>query len=554
MKTRKICFLGLVLLWQIVMLAADPPDWAWAVNPNVGGSTSYAEGMDAVADAAGNVYVTGFIHGTATFGSTTLAGNDAFVAKLDPAGNWLWAKQNTGGGSYVTDTGTGIALDGSGNVYITGFFTLTITFTTGISLASTGGVDVFVAKLDNAGNWLWARKAGGTYSDVNDGDRGYDIALDGSGNILVSGYCRGGAVFGTNTVTGYGIIDAFVAKMDPSGNWLWVRNGGGNNYDYSFGVDTDAAGNVYYTGRFSGTATFGPYTYTMYDTSGGSDIFAAKLDGEGNWLWAERFGGTNSDYGRTVAVDGGGNVYLSGYYGGTAAFGAYSITSAGGLDVYLAKLDSSGTPLWVRSAGGSQREFGFGIALDNLGAVYLAGAFQQTAYFGPFTLTQGDNEDEIFVAKVDSAGNWIWALRAGGIDDDTGNGVCADGSGNVYVTGSIQGPASFGTIELTTTGLYDIFVAKIGSGGETGIPVPPEDLALTISGEDVLLDWSDVTVDTAGNPVTVDHYLVYYCATGPEGPFTVFGIDGSITLSEWTHTGAAVLSPGFYYVTAVKED
>ena len=129
-----------------------------------------------------------------------------------------------------------------------------------------------------------------------------------------------------------------------------------------------------------------------------------------------------------------------------------------------------------------------------------------------------------------------------------------DGADSACVTGSFQNTTAFGSQLLVSNGDIDIFVAKLGAPTGGGTPKAPQNLVITTDGTDIFLDWDEVTEDLDGNPVNVDYYLVYYCATCPEGPFTVFGEDGSITQSQWTHSGAASQSPGFYYVKAVVAD
>ncbi|MDI9529231.1 MAG: hypothetical protein QM233_04790 [Candidatus Cloacimonadota bacterium] len=137
---------------------------------------------------------------------------------------------------------------------------------------------------------------------------------------------------------------------------------------------------------------------------------------------------------------------------------------------------------------------------------------------------------------------------------ERGRSIATDSQGNQYVTGEFSGSATFGIHTLTVSGEFDVFVAKLGAPTGGGTPKAPQNLSITTNGTHIFLDWDDVTEDINDNPLSVDHYLVYYCATCPPGPFTVFGEDGSITQSQWTHSGAASLSPGFYYVEAVVAD
>jgi hypothetical protein len=376
-------------------------------------------------------------------------------AQLNP---WLWAKK---AGGTSDDHGQGIGVDASGNSYITGYFQGTATFGS-TNLTSNGGYDIFVAKLDSSGNWLWAKNAGGTGSDEC-----YGIAVDDSGNSYVTGCFQGSAIFGSTTLTSNGSYDIFIAKLDSSGNWLWAKNAGGPNYDSGCGIAFDTSGNSYVTGTFYSSADFGSTTLTSY---GDYDIFIAKLDSSGNWFWAKNAGGTNVDIGYGIAVDTSGNSYVIGYFeSGIVIFGPTTyLISSGYSDLFIAKLDSSGYCLWAQKAGGTSDDYGYGIVVDASGNSYVTGDFYSaTATFGSTTLTNTSSGYycDIFIAKLNSSGNWLWAKNAGGTGSDRGLGIAVDASGNSYVTGGFEGTATFGSNTLISNGYYDIFIAKLDSSG-----------------------------------------------------------------------------------------
>ncbi len=398
--------------------------------------------------------------------------------------DFVWAQQMGGTG---VDQGLGVAVDGSGNVYTTGFFKGTADFdpSAGVfNLTSTGFDDIFVSKLDNAGNFVWARQMGGA-----DFDQGLGVAVDDSGNVYTTGRFRGTADFdpsaGVFNLTSAEFLDIFVSKLDSAGNFVWARQMGGTDLDLGAGVAVDGSGNVYTTGFFKGTADFDPGTRVFNLTSAGSfDIFVSKLDSAGNFVWARQMGGTSVDLGSGVAVDGSGNVYTTGRFRGTADFdpsaGVFNLTSASFDDIFVSnfddifvsKLDSAGNFVWARQMGGTGVDEGYGVAVDGSGNVYTTGYFRGTADFAPgtgvFNLTSAGSFD-IFVSKLDSAGNFVWARQMGGTSVDLGSGVAVDGSGNVYTTGRFRGNVDFdpGTnvSKLTSTGFDDIFVSKLDSAG-----------------------------------------------------------------------------------------
>jgi hypothetical protein len=453
MKSRKGFIICVSLLTALIGLAAQTPEWQWAARA---GESSFDEGWCIAVDAQCNQYITGFFDGIADFGPYTLTSTgsaDIFTAKLDSTGNFLWAVRAGGTGD---DLGTSIALDGLGNAYLTGHFQGTATFGP-YTLTSVNSADIFVAKLSPSGNFLWALRAGGTGYETGTG-----IAVDGAGNALLTGFFLGTVSFGSYTMTSAGDYDIFTAKLNPAGNWLWAVSAGGTRRDDSYDIEVDTQGNQYITGIFEDTASFGPYTL---DSAGGWDIYVAKLDPAGNFLWAYRAGGTDPDYGRDIAVDGVGNAWLTGGFQDMASFGPYTLNSANEMDIFVAKLDPTGNFLWAVRAGGTFNtgsDVGIDIVVDAEGNTCLTGYFHGTASFGSYTLTSAGNND-IFAAKLDPAGNWLWAVRAGGISFDCGDGIAVDGAGNAYLTGYFSATADFGPYTLTSAGNRDIFTAKLGS-------------------------------------------------------------------------------------------
>ncbi len=190
---------------------------------------------------------------------------------------------------------------------------------------------IAVCAFAQAPEWQLATQAGGTGYDYGNG-----IALDYAENSYVTGYFFGAAIFGSCSLTSSGGSDIFVAKMDADGTWQWAAQAGGNDYDHGEAITIDDAGNCYVTGYFEGTATFGSYSLT---SSGSYDIFVAKMDASGNWLWVNQAGGVSKDEGYGITIDDAANTYVTGYFYGTATFGLYSLTSSGSADIFVAKLN-----------------------------------------------------------------------------------------------------------------------------------------------------------------------------------------------------------------------
>ena len=194
---------------------------------------------------------------------------------------------------------------------------------------------------------------------------------------------------------------------------------------------------------------------------GRTTISTTVSDGVPTVSWAKSIGGTGSDYGRGIATDSSGNVYVIGKYSGSFTIGSTTLTSAGSNDVFVAKYDTSGTAQWARSIGGTGSDTGYGIATDSAGNVYVTGIYSGTATFAPGTTLTSAGYNDAFVTKYDTSGTVQWAESIGGTNTDSGYGIATDSGGNVYVTGSYQGTATFASgTTLTSAGSNDAFVAK----------------------------------------------------------------------------------------------
>jgi PKD repeat protein len=396
----------------------------------------------------------------------------SLMAQSSPT--WQWAAN---GGGSTDDFCYSISRDSAGNCYATGTFTGTIALGPTV-LVSAGAEDVCVAKTDPNGNVLWIAQAGGINSDS-----GFGIATDALGNSYVTGYYQGSISFGSLVLNAVGSNDVFVAKIDPSGTWLWAESAGGSGNDKAMGIVLGPGGVSYITGSFSGTASFGNTDLT---TSGGTDVFIASVTSDGDITGAVKAGGPINDTANAIAIDAGGNCYITGSYTMSATFGGYDIAAAGSLDdIFVAKLSSAGVWQWAETAGGTSLDIGKSISVDNEGACFVTGNFNGSATFGSQVLNSGGGTD-FFVARLGSgSGDWAWAIRGGGTLSDSGNGIAADGSGNCIVTGFFQDTVDFGTTFLSSSGARDVFVGKVSWGGSWQWAVrgggPDDDLGVAIN-------------------------------------------------------------------------
>jgi hypothetical protein len=385
---------------------------AWAKQIGGGDGNDYALGM-AVDQTTGDVYVTGWFHGAVDFDPGTDSfivnspGVDAvYVLKLDAAGEFVWVKTLTDGvGSY----GYALAFDQSGNIYVVGEFDGTIDFDPGAGIqtaTATANSDAFILKLDANGNYLMDIEFGGTgYDEI------FGIAVDGSGYIYVTGGFDGtidldpGAGTTSYIADGY---DIFISKFEAAGNLVWGQHMGGAGDEMAKGIGVDGSGNVYTTGKFTGTVDFDPGTGgTSYTATGFSDAFLTRQDAGGNLIWATKIGGPGLDEGTALemAVDGG--IVWTGGFQDTIDIeigsGVTNLYNAEGTDILVAKFNPNITLAWAKSMGGNGTDWGYAVALDANENVYLTGQFTQDCDFDPnagTAILSSLGENDIYVMKL----------------------------------------------------------------------------------------------------------------------------------------------------------
>ena len=361
-------------------------------------------------------------------------------------------------GGTKSDFGYEVALDGKGNAYLVGTFEGTLKLGTQ-TLTSAGKFDPLVVKLDPAGKVLWALSGGGPSTDV-----GKSIALDGAGNVYVGGWFDKSMTLGTFKLTAKGHDDPFVARISPAGKVQWAESGGSSGGDGLSDLSTDSKGNTTITGIYNTTASFGMHQVT---SKGKMEIYAARLDPTGKFVWAASAGGTGKDGGNAVALDSAGNAYITGFTGSTATFGTHKLVAGGSWRFFVARLSTTGKFSWVVSSGGPNMTIGTGIAVDSKGHVLVHGTFNTKATIGTTVLHSGGAQDT-FVAKADGAtGKWQWAVAAGGPSPDSSAGIALDAADNAYITGSFVYQMGFTkSLVFTSKGKGDVYLARLSPAGK----------------------------------------------------------------------------------------
>jgi hypothetical protein len=455
------------------------------------------EGYSIALDASGNVYTTGYFDSIMDFdpgpGTYTLesnGGNEIYISKLNSSGGFVWARAF--GGLNGGGTGSSIKVDHMGNIILTGWFGGAVDFDPGVNNFTINAfyIDMFVLKLDNSGNFIWAKNMGG--SNITQAS---SLAIDPLNNLLLTGHFNGTTDFdpGPNTynlteanTNGHG--DSFIMKLDSLGNFKWADRFGINEINMSNCIATDNKGNVYTSGYYRGQLDFDPGvgTYILSSPSH-ANSYVLKLDGNGQFRWAKQFGdSTVESYGNGIVVDYNSNVYTTGYFYGTKDFdpgaGTYTLTSPSNYDMYISKLDSLGNFVWAKNTSASSYAMGLSIGLDNFNNLYAIGKYAGSSDIdsGPGTFMFSNIQPGslpipgIFFLKVGFSGQIKSALVVGPGMGEEGRSVAVDPAGNVHATGYF--PGSNGLIDfdmgpathtLNTTDRNNNFIIKLKPMGNT---------------------------------------------------------------------------------------
>ncbi len=496
---------------------------------------------------------------------------------------FIWASS---AGGILNSSGRNAVIDNYGNIYITGCFE-GISYFGGIELASEGKFDIYIAKLDNSGQFIWAKKAGGA-----ENDRGTGIFADYYGNIFITGYYESTASFGTLQLISEGCSDIFIARLNQNGDFIWAKSAGGPQVDHAYGISADSSGNIFITGYFEGNADFGDtclvssgmsdifisgldlsggflwskkaggllddfgigissgndnsiyiighfsgicgFDGTQLSSAGGFDIFMAGIDKNGNFIWSERAGGPGNDYGISISSDDDSYICSTGYFSGTAVFGADTLVSNGGFDIFAARLDPEGSFIWARQAGGISYDRGYAIASNSSGSSYISGFFRDTASFGKSILSSSGSSD-IFIAKIDKLGNFLWAQKAGGTLDESVYGICIDNNGNSFISGYFYGTALFGEFELISQGGHDSCIASLT---DPSFFVEIESFSANGSGTEATIAW-----ETCLEP-DVQGFWLYRLIGKKVSPFVSYA---PVLLNQTMIPGQGTASGGYSY-------
>ncbi|MBI1289129.1 MAG: T9SS type A sorting domain-containing protein [Flavobacteriales bacterium] len=490
MTTR--CLLVSIWLLTTVSTIAQTPVLSWAEQLSNENGNIFI--LSSTTDALGNLYLTGAITGTVdldpgpnTSPFTDSGFGDMFISKIDSAGNFAWAGR-IGRDSY--DQGSSIVTDGSGNVYVTGFFSMDSTdFDPGNGTAyllnTSGGALTFILKLNADGQFIWAKEFGPSNNSPS------SLTLDASSNLLITGVFGGTVDFdpssNSSVITG-GSDDIYITKLDTSGGFVWAeRIDVTTTSTRSYSIATDADDNIYLTGLLLGTVDFDPGSgleeLTAPSIFGGQ--FILKLNPSGSFEWAKVINGSIQQTGgdRAIQVDDAGSCYTIGWFNNTVDFdpnaGVHELenTLTAGGATYLLKLDALGNFVWVDQFGdpgnGNYRD----MELYTEGNIYVAGSIITSGDFNPNIGTDSLSvvDGNVFIVKYSGDGALQWALNFSNDSSSTTQGISmnVDPMGNVLSSGYFQGTGDFdpgqAIFNLTAGTIEDIFLQRLDHNTISGI-------------------------------------------------------------------------------------
>jgi hypothetical protein len=522
--TQFIIFIGLftvsiLFLGRPIPTVSTPPEnttstasvaFGWAKT--WGGSSNDAS-HNAAVDVWGNTYVIGEFKGTVDFdpqggnpNATFTSHNgtiDAYLSKFDRYGNFQWAKTWGGGplggsGSDGRDAANGIAVDGVGNVYVSGPFQYTVDFNPDPTITETFTSNavtknnIYLSKFSPEGTFQWVRTWGPTDVAWAGGAESYSLAVDDTNHIYVVGDFSGDLTnfnpwdpehpdWHTNyqPVSGPILFDAFISKFDSDGNYIWAKTWGGEGYDDGPGIALDNLGNIYVAGMYASTEiNFDPAggdggaNHPAQDSGIIVDVFLSKFGSDGDFQWVKTWGGQGmDDVGASVIVDRTGNVYIGGRFGSVNCdfnpWGQPDLHSSNGsLDAFVSKFDANGTFQWARTWGGTGGDATGSLVVDSSNNVYSAGNFEGTVNFNP----SGNNNytsngvDDIFFTTFDTNGIYRWTLTWGGSGEDLAYRLFRDTAGSYFIVGSFSDTVDFnpgdGVDNHTSQGGKDAILSK----------------------------------------------------------------------------------------------
>lgn len=551
------------LLFSYLMFPQDPT-FLWVKS--IGGTIT-ENGIHSATDVSENLYLTGSFEGTVDFDPgigihklTAVGNKDIFIMKLDPNGNFIWAKSIGGSGEEV---GNYVTIDKFGDVYVTGSFEGCIDFDPAernYPLYSSGNSDIFLQKLNPDGNLMWAVNMGGASEDF-----GIVVKTDDDANIYLLQAFSDKADLnpgkGMELFSSHGNLDISIEKLNSRGEMIWVKAYGGGGFDKGNDMVLDGTGNIYVTGSYQGEMDFDPGAGFVNRVSNGySDVFMQKFRNDGSHAWVRCMGGIKgNDSGSSLKLDDQGNIYSVGYFEAEMTYSKSSETlpelpqllvSAGGIDAYVQKLNENGYIEWIKAIGGKFNDFGKEIYPDTYGNILVVGEFIRSANNNledhsrtPFsTIRKG-----IFIDQLSDNGSTTMNKEISNSENVTIGSMVADYSGSIYLLGHFEGAADFdpgaAIHSVVSKGAGATYILKLSPYGN-----PQINRELTL----------EANVSTYPNPVK-NKLTVELGQNIASTSLTIFDVVGNLVKKTESRDCSQInldlnLNPGIYYVNISSEN
>jgi hypothetical protein len=571
---KSILMTVIVALGVCDNLQAQVFQWAYTY----GHASTSNRALAVTTDASGYMYTAGFFKDLLDFDpgpdsvkvQSTGSGN-AFILKMDAAGKHVK--------TYVFGTGNGarttagnMKFDAVGNLFTAGYFTgSNVDFdpdTSTFKITDIGsGNNAFVMKMDAAGKFAWVkhwnynRDAGGGNGMLEEGPA---MTLDPSGNVLTAGRFYGTVDFDPGATTRKLIAiteNGYISKLDAAGNFLWAKQLIADTpvikYVFPQSITTDPSGNIYVAGNFIGTADFNPdssasFTLAAQEPNG----FVMKLDASGNFIWAKKIGNDNSPLlnshgANAVIADAAGNVYVTGGFMDKVDFGGTQLTSAGLGDIYLAKLDGSGAYLWAKSVGSIyDNEEGTRLTLDASGDLCMTGVYHGTVDFDAASSISisTNGASDVFIARFTPGGKCIWARGYGGSDSYEYIQSVAVRGADIYTVGRMVG-----TVNFDPGGYYPL------SSGSANTYYPNFFIHKMVQNPAGIHGTNSLTATVSPNPATTQFIIKLSGSGSKSANISLFDMQGRKVLEQsMTGTTASVrtedLAKGTYLLKIQRDD
>jgi len=459
---KKSIFFIALLITAVYAFPQAGFEWAHAM-----GKPFYGESITRLAATPdGNIIMAGGFVDSAYFESQMVisnGGTDLFLAAYDPSGELQWLKTD-GGPDY--ERIQGIAANDQSILLCASFYGTSEIGTE--TFESLGSQDILLASYDQGGNFSWAKHFGSPKTDFVNA-----VCSDPDGNIIFTGHYYDSISFGDTSLYAMGGSDIFIAKYSPAGNRIWLRQASGSSSDQSYTIACDEDGNIVFSGSYFNDITIGDTTFTTQDPTG---VFFAKLNNEGDLIFAVQADGNGLIANSFALFDNSGNIFFAGNFTDQIHFGPYDFDAgAFNIDVFISKYSSVGNLLWADHGHGLSSDQLISVTAGPLNDLYISGHYLDHITFGDLTLeyTLCCGSPEVFLVRYSEDGTASWGDQISGeralVED-----ICKNASDELFVAGIFQIELTFGSIILEANEGFMNYLSGVATGTVTSVSDEPE--------------------------------------------------------------------------------